>query len=188
MGPVWFIEGSAVAMAEITAAKLWASGKLPRWNNAPAPWKSLEERMSNKMKFMQTKKKECPSLLPDSYESECRQLAYDGGGWAIAYLMNRFGKDVLLNSFHPEVERLGWEEAFKTTFGQSLAEFVAELAGTDTRLSRCESFRTNFLVHEKPVVVVGAVLQTIWPGHMSSGNTTVAEGNCQLNGSSPICS
>ena len=31
MGPTWFVEGSAVAMAEITAAKLWKSKKLPQW-------------------------------------------------------------------------------------------------------------------------------------------------------------
>ena len=126
MGPVWFIEGSAVAMAEINASRLWASGKLSKWNNASHPWRSLEQRMTNKMKFVQEKRKMCTTLLPDSYDSECRQLAYDGGGWAIAYLMNKFGQDVLLKSFHPNVEKLGWEACFKKTFGQSSAEFINE--------------------------------------------------------------
>ena len=49
-----------------------------------------------------------------------------GGGWAIAYLMNKYGEDVLLKSFHPRVEKLGWEEAFKQTFGQSSPAFAAE--------------------------------------------------------------
>ena len=82
--------------------------------------------MTNKMKFVQEKRKMCTTLLPDSYDSECRQLAYDSGGWAIAYLMNKFGQDVLLKSFHPNVEKLGWEACFKKTFGQSSAEFVNE--------------------------------------------------------------
>jgi hypothetical protein len=67
-------------------------------------------------------------LLPDSYEGECRELAYDGGGWAIAYLMNKHGQDVLLKSFHPRVAKLGWEGAFRETFGQSSAEFMAEFS------------------------------------------------------------
>jgi hypothetical protein len=126
LGPVWFVEGSAVAMAELTAARLWASGELPKWSNSPHPWRSLEERMTSKMNSVQENRKGCSSLLPDSYDSECRQLAYDSGGWAIAYLMNRSGQDVLRKSFHPHVETLGWEEAFKRTFGQSSTEFEAE--------------------------------------------------------------
>lgn len=126
MGPVWFIEGSAVAMAEINASRLWASGKLSKWNNASHPWRSLEQRMTNKMKVVQEKRKMCTTLLPDSYDSECRQLAYDSGGWAIAYLMHKFGQDVLLKSFHPNVEKLGWEACFQKTFGQSTVEFVSD--------------------------------------------------------------
>ena len=126
MGPVWFIEGSAVAMAEINSAKLWASGKLPKWNNSSHPWQTLQQRMTNKMRFVQEKRKACPSLLPESYSGECSQLAYDSGGWAITYLMNKFGEDVLLKSFHPKVEKLGWKECFQKTFGQSSTEFVAD--------------------------------------------------------------
>ncbi|MEO1995234.1 MAG: hypothetical protein ABGZ17_08160 [Planctomycetaceae bacterium] len=126
MGPVWFIEGSAVAMAEINAAKLWASGKLPQWKNSPHRWQTLRQRMTNKMASVQEKRKTCPTLLPKSYSGKCSQLAYDSGGWAIAYLMHRSGEDVLLKSFHPQVETLGWEPCFRKTFGQSSAEFVAE--------------------------------------------------------------
>lgn len=126
MGPVWFAEGSAVAMAEITSERLWASGKLPKRNNSARPWPNLEQRMISKMKFVQEKRKDCPSLLPDSYEGDCSQLAYESGGWAIAYLMNKHGENVLLKSFHPKVEKLGWEGAFQETFGQSSAEFMTE--------------------------------------------------------------
>ena len=126
MGPVWFVEGSAVAMAEITSAKLWASGKLPRWNNSPHRWETLRQRMTNKMAVVQEQRKTCPTLLPNSYSGKCGQMAYDSGGWAMAYLMHRYGQDVLLKSFHPHVEKLGWEPCFRKTFGQSSAEFAAE--------------------------------------------------------------
>ena len=40
--------------------------------------------------------------------------------------MNHSGQDVLLKSFHPHVETLGWEGAFKKAFGRSSAEFITE--------------------------------------------------------------
>lgn len=126
MGPVWFVEGSAVAMAEFTTAGLRRSGKLPNWNNASYRWPSLEQRMTDKMKLIQSKRKTCPTSLPNSYDDDCRQLAYEGGAWAIAYLMERKGRDVLLESFHPQVEKLGWEAAFQKVFGQSSREFKVE--------------------------------------------------------------
>ncbi len=126
MGPVWFVEGSAVAMAEFTTARLRDTGKLPSWNNASYRWPTLERRMTDKMKLIQSKRKTCPTALPNSYDDDCRQLAYEGGAWAIAYLMKRKGRDVLLKSFHPKVESLGWEAAFEKTFGQSSREFKAE--------------------------------------------------------------
>ena len=126
MGPVWFVEGSAVAMAELTTAELRESGKLRKRNNASYPWRSLERRMTEKMKLIQSKRKTCPTSLPNSYDDDCRQLAYEGGAWAIAYLIKRKGRDVLLESFHPKVEKLGWEAAFQKVFGQSSREFKAE--------------------------------------------------------------
>ena len=127
-GPVWFIEGSAVAMAEFTSSKLLASGELRQWNNAVRPWPNLRERMEAKMKLVQRLKQGCSSYLPDAYGGECGQLAYEGGAWAVAYLMHKFGEDVLLRSFHPNVQRLGWEQCFQKTFGQSSNDFRAEFA------------------------------------------------------------
>jgi len=126
MGPVWFVEGAAVAMAELTATRLWASGKLRRWNNASSPWRSLEQRMIDKMETVQELRKVCPSLLPDTYDGQSGELAYEGGAWAIAWLMSQHGQDVLLRSFHPNVEKLGWEGAFRKSFGQSSTAFVKE--------------------------------------------------------------
>ena len=126
MGPVWFAEGSAVAMAEMTAEKLWASGELPKWKNSGREWPDLKSRMTSKMQLVQEKRKSCPSILPDTYEGDCRELAYESGAWAIAYLMNKHGANVLLESFHPNVAELGWEGAFQQTFGQSSADFIEE--------------------------------------------------------------
>ena len=126
MGPVWFAEGSAVAMAEITTERLWAEGKLKKWNHSERPWPNLERRMSSKMRMVKQKRDDCKTVLPDTYEGECAQLAYESGGWAIAYLMNKHGANVLLESFHPKVSELGWEGAFRETFGQSSEEFVVE--------------------------------------------------------------
>ena len=126
MGPVWFAEGSAVAMAELTSEKLWSSGQLPRWNNTGRPWPDLRRRMISKMDYVQANRGECECVLPDTYEGECGQLAYESGGWAMTYLMHKHGWNVLLDSFHPRVAELGWEGAFQATFGQSSAKFIAE--------------------------------------------------------------
>ncbi len=128
MGPVWFIEGSAVAMAEMTTTKLWKNKKLPRWKNSPHQWPSFEKRMLDKLKIVKSKSKECPTLLPNSYDTDCRELAYEGGAWAIVYLLNLAGNDALLKSFHPRVEKLGWEGAFQETFHMTSKEFEAEFA------------------------------------------------------------
>ncbi|MEM7475036.1 MAG: hypothetical protein AAF483_08585 [Planctomycetota bacterium] len=126
MGPVWFVEGSAVAMAEITTSRLWQSNKLRHWNNSSRPWKSFEERMLDKLKSVSEKREDCDVLLPDSYDVECRELAYEAGAWAVAYLLWKHGKDSLLRTFHPSVQTLGWEGSFQETFGQSSKEFEKE--------------------------------------------------------------
>lgn len=126
MGPVWFAEGSAVAMAELTTERLWAQGKLPKWNNTGRPWPDLRSRMASKMEFIRANREQCKSVLPNTYEGICGQFAYESGGWAIAYLMHKHGFDVLRTSFHPRVAELGWEGAFQATFGQSSAAFTEE--------------------------------------------------------------
>ena len=126
LGPVWFVEGSAVAMAELTAPKLWQAGKLSSEKEGSRLWENLEKRMIKKMRFVQSKRQECSNLLPTTYGGDCGKLAYDSGGWAIAYLLHKFGDDVLLKSFHPTVETLGWEGAFQRAFGQSSGQFLIE--------------------------------------------------------------
>ena len=116
MGPVWFVEGSAGGDGRVHNRK--TSGHWEAWNNASYRWPTLERRMTDKMKLIQSKRKTCPTALPNSYDDDCRQLAYEGGAWAIAYLMKRKGRDVLLKSFHPKVESLGWKLPLKKHLGK----------------------------------------------------------------------
>ncbi len=129
MGPVRFSEGSAVAMAEITAENLWATGRLSRAASQGDPWPNFKQRMINKMNFIQEKIQDCDSVLPDTYEGVDGRLAYKSGGWAVAYLLYRHGRGVLRERFHPRVAELGWEGAFQKTFGQTSTQFIEEFKG-----------------------------------------------------------
>ena len=53
---------------------------------------------------------------------------YDGGSWAIAYLLNQTDQDALLETFYPNLVKLGWEGAFRKTFGKSSDEFYQEFS------------------------------------------------------------
>ena len=54
-------------------------------------------------------------------------MGYELGAWAIAHLLSQAGPDVLLEDFHPIVEKVGWEEAFETVFGRTVAELDEEI-------------------------------------------------------------
>ena len=64
-----------------------------------------------------------------SHNSPCRQFFYDGGAWAIAYLLSQTNENILLREFYPNLENLGWEGAFKKSFSKSSKEFYKEFAG-----------------------------------------------------------
>ena len=70
----------------------------------------------------------CPDLaLKDvDYNNSCGYLAYDLGSWAHAYLADKFGPNVLLDTFYPNNHALGWEGAFALTYGMSSEEFYKE--------------------------------------------------------------
>ena len=68
-------------------------------------------------------------MTKTTYNSPCRQFFYDGGAWAVAYLLNQTNENILLNEFYPNLEKLGWEGAFKKSFSKSSKEFYKEFAG-----------------------------------------------------------
>ena len=61
-----------------------------------------------------------------TYENHCDNVHYDAGAWAHAYLASKFGHDVLLDTFYPNLEQLGWEETFLATYGMTSDEFYVE--------------------------------------------------------------
>ena len=114
-------------MAQTTVRKLWASGKLTLIDNSGL--RSLEQSFGSKMKNgRNTITNSSPGVkLGDiTYESNCSQAGYDFGCWAIAYLLNKAGQTALLDTFYPSLNELGWEGAFRKTFGMSSEEFYAE--------------------------------------------------------------
>jgi hypothetical protein len=124
LGPIWFQEGSAVAMAEITHARLRTSGELPPWGNDNWEWPGLETRMSQKMSEVQVNRDKCPSMANIEYGSQCtHSMGYSAGAWAVIFLLSEFSQDILLTEFHPVVEEKTWEGAFIHTFGISSSEF-----------------------------------------------------------------
>ena len=72
---------------------------------------------------------QCGGSLKDSnYGDKCDSYAgiYSSGAWAHAYLANKYGNDVLLEVFYPNLEEMGFESAFMHAYGQTLEEFYVE--------------------------------------------------------------
>ena len=129
-GPVWFMEGGAEYMASATHTKLVSEKKLKRINNGRNKY---DFRKEMKWKFEQAKKdnyqNNCISQMANiNYGGPCRQFFYDGGAWAIAYLLDQTDQNILLSTFYPNLESLGWEGAFQKSFKRSSAEFYLEFA------------------------------------------------------------
>ena len=124
LGPVWFMEGSADFMGIMTTKKLRDSGKLPsETRDLGWKWDSNQE-MIKKMEMGLKGLEENPQLrLADIPYGPDKKIAYDLGAWAIAYLCDASGPNVLLDEFYPKLNELGWEGAFVDTFGISSEEF-----------------------------------------------------------------
>ena len=130
MGPVWFAEGSAEFMAQYGAAQLTNQGLMPKVPKGDWPF-SYEEQMANKLHNIEIEfSNGCAGRNLSSiteYSDPCSGVGYELGAWAIAHLLSETGPDVLLEDFHPIVEKVGWEEAFETVFGRTVAELDEEI-------------------------------------------------------------
>jgi len=129
LGPVWFNEGAAEYMAHVALKEGRASGLIDlvktegRWSF------EFEEEMGYKMQAWERNSLTCPGLkLKDmTYQNSCNNSSYDLGTWAHAYLANKYGATVLLNTYYPMLNDVSdWEEAFVATYGISSDEFLAE--------------------------------------------------------------
>lgn len=130
LGPVWFMEGGAEYMASVTHYKLTNQGKLPRLQNGRWEFK-FREQMRRKYELAKeiNSKLDCISKMPKAtYDSPCREFFYDGGAWAIAYLLSKTDQNILITDFYPNLQKLGWEKSFHMTFGMTSSEFYEEFS------------------------------------------------------------
>jgi hypothetical protein len=129
--PRWLSEGLAVFLSEYHVPRLRLEGKLDRVSDRgavdPNELPSLWGFMMDKWHEIQEIKKEDPTLtLENSVDSTFARAPYMYGAWAIQYLKQEKGVDVFLNEFYPSIRELGWEEAFRKTFGRSVEQFYRE--------------------------------------------------------------
>ena len=127
MGPVWWIEGGAEFMAQAACAKLRSSGSLPRDSRNLGLVRNLKKEMQSKLQRGLAALAERPDLgIADVKYGPDAQIAYDLGCWAVAYLCNKAGPHALLEEFYPNLDRMGWEGAFRQTFNMTSDEFHVE--------------------------------------------------------------
>jgi len=127
MGPVWFVEGAAEYMAQVTGDRLRRTGALPTDPRYPDDSWRARDRMAGKLGSGLAMRAERPGLaLGEVDYGPDGQLAYDLGAWGIAWLAHRAGEDALLETFYPNVEALGWAGAFELAFGLDPAAFERE--------------------------------------------------------------
>ena len=122
---IWMMEGAAEYMANYTLFKLSNNGTL----SFEKPWGSLKQKMTRKMEDgKRILQQECPnSLLSEFNHQFCSGPGYDLGSWGVAYLLNKVNNQkVLLETFYPNLKNLGFEGAFKLSFGYSTSEFYNE--------------------------------------------------------------
>ena len=145
--PRWLSEGLAVFLSEYHVPRLRLEGKLDRASDRgavdPNELPSIWGFMMDKWREIQEFKKEDPALtLENSGDSTFARAPYVFGAWAIQFLIQEKGVDVFLNEFYPAIRDLGWEAAFKQTFGRTVDQFYREF---DRFLNKSDDEVINFL-------------------------------------------
>tara|TARA_B100001123_G_scaffold98829_1_gene113886 strand:- start:336 stop:2387 length:2052 start_codon:yes stop_codon:yes gene_type:complete len=92
-GPFFFVEAGADYMAFSALKKAYESGDLPADEDPYV----FEKTMENLLDL------DIPNYRPYV--------------WYFALLANRFGQDILLDTFYPNLEELGWVDAFTKSYG-----------------------------------------------------------------------
>jgi hypothetical protein len=125
-GPGWFIEGSAVYMANIALTKQILSGYVSVHGELRS------ECFECEMKAQMTRGLEARSQNPGlklgdfSYEVG-RDAIYGLGAWGIAWLYNHVDNDrVLIDSMFPNLQIKGWDASFQDSFGLTPNQFYDE--------------------------------------------------------------
>jgi hypothetical protein len=130
LGPVWFNEGGAEYMGLVTLIKSFKDGSLNEIkenNRHPFVFREkMEHKKRGGLKKLASSKCSGLKMQDLTYRKSCDGAYYDLGTWAHAYLAHKHGSEVLLETFYPNLEELGWEGAFVKTYGMTSEEFYAE--------------------------------------------------------------
>ena len=148
--PRWLSEGLAVFLSEYHVPRLRLEGKLDRVSDRgavdPNELPSIWGFMRDKWREIQEMKNEDPTLtLENSGDSTFARAPYMFGAWAIQYLKHEKSMDVFLNEFYPAIRDLGWEAAFKQTFGRTVDQFYREF---DRFLSKSDDEIIEYIFDE----------------------------------------
>ena len=129
MGPTWFVEGVAGALADYAVMDMQSNGTLPlldgraydfflhqaqHLENARHQWQSLDD-----------------PKLGLTYE-EMRPTFYSNS-FAAWLLLSRTKVNILEATFYPNLMKKGWEQTFVDTFGMSSEDFYLLFADYMTK-------------------------------------------------------
>ena len=125
-GPPWFSEGSAEFMSLRAVSDLRQSGQLPIYEGVLDDFVfhdlMVEKLDAAKASLLRYKK----VTLSDADHLSEKLSPYHIGAWAVAYLVHKTNPNVLLDTFYPNIAKLGWAKTFKLSFGISPAQFETE--------------------------------------------------------------
>jgi hypothetical protein len=125
-GPPWFSEGSAEFMSLRAVSDLRQSGQLPIYEGVLDDFVfhdlMVEKLDAAKASLLRYKK----VTLSDADHLSEKLSPYHIGAWAVAYLVHNTDPNVLLDTFYPNIAKLGWAKTFKLSFGISPAQFETE--------------------------------------------------------------
>jgi hypothetical protein len=119
---IWWSEGGAEYMAQVGSQEMRDSGVL-----TASEWAPLPERFGWMIWDIQEWMSDNPGQSPSTIGyGDDGHVAYSYGAWAHAYLAFKFSPGVLLDTFYPGLNELGWEGAFANTYGMNSADFIVE--------------------------------------------------------------
>ena len=125
-GPRWFSEGSAEFLSFRAVSDLRLRGELPLYEGELDDF-NFHDVMVERLDSAKASMLRYKSLkLEDAGVYDPKLSPYDIGPWAIAYLVHKTGPNVLLDTFYPNIAKLGWAKTFKLAFGMSPAQFEAD--------------------------------------------------------------
>ena len=128
MGPLWFVEGTAIFMAHFLAEKTRVDGTMPEVRRDwPYTYDfAMTDYLDRTDRHLKGPCAERPLISIIEYDDQCNPYGKDLGTWGIAYLVSQTSHDVLLKDFLPIVEKFGFEGAFEEAFGLTPQEFNDE--------------------------------------------------------------